>query len=411
MTRLRARGWARVAGAAFALACGAAPAAEYFADPAVTLGAQYDSNTRQDRTDERDAYGAELDAALRLVARSPVSVILLSPRVQVYRYDDDALERTDESVDAILERSLSKNFKARVEGHYANVSLLNDPLDDGTRASATDRDSWSAAPILTWQVAEHDALEAEFSYNETMYEDEADGRADYDFRIATLRWIRQWTPATKGSVEAYGSSFRNLDDGSQSETIGGRLGVETALSPTLTLNSALGYARSEFECDAVLDVNLRLDCVRDGFTGLRVEETNNNVLGKLSLEKRFSATSSVRVGYERSAGASGRGSRTVRDVYSLLLAQDLSERLGLRFEGQLRRNNPDADANRAGGGNADSDLGRALLEMRYRLAEHWSTGIGYRYRYRQDDDEPGSAETHNPFVFVSYGGTPRTVVR
>lgn len=407
---IRASGASRGLVVAVLAACsGAAPAAELFVDPLLRLSGQYDSNPRQDIVDERDSYGGLLDTALELGARGPASKVSITPRVQAYRFDDKNLDRTDDSVAAILERAFSTQWKARVDADYSNQSLLDDPDDDSTGNSRRDRRSWSATPRLTWQLGALDALDAEFSYTDTVYEEEDSAFADYDYRIATLRWIRHWTPATQGTVEAFASGFRNLDDGSQSEDLGGRLGFETLLSPTLTLLGAIGYSASDFECEA-LQIGAALPvCVRDGADRL-IESDSGNVLGRLELRKRFSDTRGAALGYERSVGASGRGVQVVRDKFLLSLTQELSARVGFKFDGSFQQSESDVGADRAGVGDDDNDIARVQTELRYRLAEAWFAGAGYRFRYRKDEDADAS-ESHSPFLFIAYDPKPRTVLR
>lgn len=404
-------------------------AAEYFYDPVVSLSALYESNPRL-RQMSKDSGGAVLDVAVEVGARSPVSSVSLTPHIQTYRYDDNTLNRTDRELGIALERALSERFKLGTTGLISRVSTLVSEASDTGVVGRRNRDTGSVAPYLSWQVGVRDELVAKFSYmdvNYTAQNEDNNGLIDHDFRVASLAWNRQWTPATDGFVEAFGSEFRNKVADCQTQSVGGRVGLKVAVTPTMRFGGSLGYVSSDSDFETftfqlpgdAVDVFRSTDCRRPPVDAVNPSgpvgdsSRNQDVLAGFSVQKDFSSISSAKAGYDRSIAASGRGVQTIRDRFSLGVDQTLSERVRVSIDGSYQESKSDAGDSRDQG--RSNDVVQAEFEMRYKLSEEAYLGAGYRYRWRKQDfglaGSDGGLDNHTALIVFGYDIKPRTLLR
>ncbi|MGQ0618504.1 MAG: hypothetical protein ACT4QA_01085 [Panacagrimonas sp.] len=399
-----------------------AQAAEYFLDPLLSLSGLYETNPRL-RQDSEEVGGGVLEAALEFGARSPVSLLSLTPRIETFRYNDDkTLNRTDGGVGLTLERALSSTFKLGTTALGSRVSTLVSEADDSGVVGRRDRDTRSVSPYLSWRVGVRDELVTRFSYTDIEYDEEdidRSGLVDHDLRVATLLWNRQWTASTQGFVEAFGSEFRNKEFDCQTRSIGGKLGLEVALTPTVTINGSAGYVASDADFETLMSSAGSTQCNSPppgdaAPTTSPGSETSGNPLGSIGIRKEFSAVSSARAGYDRAISASGVGVQTIRDRFSVGFDQTLTERLRLSLDGSYQKSEADVDEGPVPV--RSNDVALIDLEFRYKLSEDFYIGTGYRYRYRKreslvvgesDDDEENNTAT----VFIGYDPKPRTLMR
>lgn len=419
--------------AALVLGPASAPAgaAEYYFDPFLALSALYESNPRL-REVRDDSAGGVLEAAAELGARSPVSLISVTPTIQEYRYADDTLDRTDKELRLGLERSLSSRFKTGLKGALSQVSTLVSEAEDTGVVGSRNRDTRSLEPFLSWQAGVRDEIVARFSYTDNKYDEEdvsSSGLVDHDFRVATLVWNRQWTKATSGSVEAFGSEYRNRIADCRTESFGGKLGLKVAMTPTVTVDGSLGYVSSDIDLETFNYLSLEdplqvvtaecrlLPAGALEIVGSRASDsvTSDDVLAGIRLKKDLSQISSVSAGYDRSVAASGRGVQIIRDRYYVMLDQTLNERVKLSIDGSFRDSQSEADKSGSGQGR-DNKVTQIAALVRYALSEETYVGVGYRYRWRNQDsgqaDAPeDSSENHIALVTFGYDIKPRTLLR
>lgn len=404
-------------------------AAEYFLDPFLSLSGLYESNPRLRQVSE-DAGGGVVEVALEVGVRSPVSLVSLTPRIETFRYDDDTLDRTDGGVGLTLERALSPTFKLGATGLGSRVSTLVSEADDTGVVGRRDRDTLSGAPYLSWRLGVRDELVTRFSYTDIEYDEEdiaGSGLVNHDFRVATLLWNRQWTPSTKGFVEAFGSEFRNKEADCQTQSVGGKLGLEVAMTPTVTINGSAGYVGSDADFETLMFgfQDPATGVLGNGSTQCRglppgalppverieASKKNGNALGSIGIRKDFSEISSARAGYERTVAASGSGVQTIRDRVSLGLDQTFTQRLRLSLDGSYQQSESDVDEV---GNRRSDDVALVEFDLRYKLSEDFYIGSGYRYRYRKrdrrtdnvldgiSDDSSDSADNNTAIIFLAY---------
>lgn len=411
-----------------------AGAAEYYFDPFLSLSALYESNPRLRQTVD-DSAGGVFEAALGLGARSPVSLIAITPRIQEYRYDDDTLDRTDQELGVELERALSSTFKTGLKGDISRISTLVSEAEDTGLVGNRKRDMRAVEPYLSWKAGVRDELFTRFSYTDNKYDEEDvtnSGLVDHDFRIVTLGWNREWTQATSGYVEAFGSEYRNREADCRTESLGGRVGLKVALTPTLMIDGSLGYVSSDLDLETfsllgppaveggapvlISTVECRsapVPSVGQVVVSSTDSASSDDVLAGVRVKKDLSSISSVSAGYERSIAASGRGVQTIRDRYFLTVDQALNERVKLAIDGSFR--DSQAEAGDGGGQERNNKVTQIAADLRYTLSEETYVGIGYRYRWRNQDASQSngsdSSENHIGLITFGYDIKARTLLR
>ena len=410
--------------------------AEYFIDPLVRISGLYETNPRLADDNERDTGGGVLDVSAEFGARSPVSLISVTPRFQTYRYKEDSLDRTDRLVDLTLERALTENLKVGLTGLASRLSTLVSEADDSGITGRRDRDRYYVSPTVSWKAGVRDRFSLTYSFEDTSYnEGETRDLVDYDYQVATLVWSRQWTQFTEGYSEVFGSEYGNQEADCTTESVGGRLGLNVKLSPTLLVGGSAGYVTSdtdfesfEFEFPVEQDPGEEpvpaeretVDCRRVpvgaiNVTGpVRDSTENDSFLASVKLQKNISDISAVTTGFDRSVAASGRGIQTIRDRVSITWTQALSERTRFSLGGNFQTNESDVENGRVRGRRRDTI--QMSSDLRYRLSEESFVGIGYRYRHRKDDQgfanvDGSESENHTALIFFDYDLKARTLLR
>lgn len=176
-------------------------AAEWSAEPSITVRGEYNDNIRMTRAPHDSVWGAIVDPKLTLARRTELWDLDLTGRVRAAGYDGESGLNT---VDSYF--YLDSRRRMERGAFEANVSLINDTtlqnevidLDTGLVVNQIDRTQKYARLLGSFLFTESTWLEASVDYTKVAYDDGAIyGLLDYDYYTPSLRIVHQYSPKTQ----------------------------------------------------------------------------------------------------------------------------------------------------------------------------------------------------------------------
>jgi hypothetical protein len=203
----------------------------------------------------------------------------------------------------------------------------------------------------------------------------------YDDVTLTSAWTRRLTPTTSLIASAQ-LEWLMRDDPAVPETLFARsmLGLESKLSPQLTLKGSVGAGLSRTNREAVVPP-----------PASEPAEVSASWLADLQLIYRPTQTTEVSVGAYRTMAPSVVGEAQQRTTVGASLRQEINPASYLLLLGELNHQN-----SLDGLDYGTLDYFRASVTYGYRLTQDWQAQLSYRYTER--DDDIGSAHSNAFFV-------------
>ena len=153
--------------AAFAGACGAAAAAEWTFDPALTLSLQHASNPRRAAANRGGDSSGTLDAELRLSRRTARDLFTFAYEPTIERFSDQTdLDNTAHVSSVAYARTASRRFAWGASGGWRRADRqrvdLGAPTPEGTLVSLprTRETNWSGRLEGSWTLSPRTAVSA-----------------------------------------------------------------------------------------------------------------------------------------------------------------------------------------------------------------------------------------------------------
>ena len=242
--------------AAFAGACGAAAAAEWTFDPALTLSLQHASNPRRAAANRGGDSSGTLDAELRLSRRTARDLFTIAYEPTIERFSDQTdLDNTAHNASFVYTRTESRLFSWGASGGWRRADRQRVDLGAlepaGTLPSLphTRETSWSGRLDGAWTTSPLTTLSATLDVLKRRNEllDAPAGEPDAnDGRTVDLRvgWRRSLSPLSALRVDYRGS---RIDEGvfGSSDVHRAYVGYVRGATDRLTLTFELGVAASK----------------------------------------------------------------------------------------------------------------------------------------------------------------------
>lgn len=176
-------------------------AAEWVAEPSVTLRGEYDDNIRLTSLDHDDVWGTIVDPSLKLSRRTELWDLNATGRVRAAWYSgDEDLDTVDNFLDLAAERRFERGSLEASAGLANDTTLQNEYLDidTGLVINQIDRSRRSARLAGQYMFTEATWVEASVDYSQVEYDDGLRfGLLDYDYLTPGLRIIHQLNPTTQ----------------------------------------------------------------------------------------------------------------------------------------------------------------------------------------------------------------------
>lgn len=397
----------RIAIASFVAAAAAAPMApalEWYAEPVIRLGAEYQNNpllTTEARDSARGLWAAPV---VDVGGRSAIWDIRASAGARAARYDIDSFDSDSDHVSINTHRRTERStWRLNAARHHESI-LTSEEIDpdtglpEGRRQRQTD----TVAPGLGIALDALTRLDLGYQRSRVSYEDGAPiGLVDYRQDAATASLSRQWSARTLFSLSGSGSRFDVPARDFESRTVSVTVGASHQFSQALRFGLSAGARRTTSDgnaCVETVDVitgnppRRVTVCQRLG----RVADVDRGAVYTLDMERRF-ARSRLNASASRAINPSGSGTEVESDTASFTFEHDLRpSRLWVSLATSATRHRA-VTGDPAG---IDRDYYRIEPRIRYRLTRDIDVEGGYRYVRQQF--EGGRPAAANDVVFATF---------
>ncbi len=416
----------------------AALAAEYSAQPSVTLQETYNDNIRMRQTPQNSVTGTILAPQLNLAARSARWRLGTDLRWRAARYHGiEGLDSNDRSVN-VSSQIQSERSALQIGGGRARNSLLTGETaaaDVGLVKSQSINITNSANASWNWSLTEKDRFSLGYQYANVTYEDSATTSLnDYSQRGPNASFMHRLSERAQLSLQASSNKFtvpeleqsalgqninylfaasggtRTLSLASTTNTL--RMGIDYTFSETLegglsagTRKTSSDSVKEKCESGTIPIPPSTLTTCRVTSTATETTESRGSVYNA-SLAKNFAATRlSARA--ERAVDPSGAGAIVQRDTLSLGLQWSKTERLVFLFSAQ-------GDKIRALEGTTLSvDRNLYFIEpgLQWRISEDSGISLTYRYSYLWYLSEADNAHSNSVSLTFNQAWRRRSLSR
>jgi len=371
---------------AFSSVVTVARGADWFFQPAVTVGTAYEENVDLDEDDPINATSYNAGASVRggrLTERSQVVGTIMA---FFERYPGNG-ELDEDNLSAAVNLAFLPTELDRLS---LDLSLIQDTSRSSeltTTGNITENVPHFVLGIgAAWQrqLTERSAFTLALTHSGGRFDSNSSGLVDSQENAIDASYSYQLTEqlAFRGAL---GATYYDPDDDQSYKNYEALLGMRYAFSETLAGNLDIGWERIDEDTD--------LDTATNGSTA------SGFVYG-LSLSKAFER-SSLSLSLRRSAVPTGSGEPLVQESLGLGYAYQFSPRLNVRIPIGVYRNESINFGN--GGGND----GRRIFfttepRLSWRVTEDIVLSASYRYQYERDEEADTTADGNAVFLSLSY---------
>jgi hypothetical protein len=372
-------------------AAGTAAAADWYVEPGVSGGMEYNDNASlSSRTDdESTTTGVLSQFSLKSGYQAETSSGWIRPRLRVRKYpNDDEFDSNDKFVDGVFAQRFERSrwgFRGNFSreqvrtAELAQVGLdpdLPDIPDDDTAEvdSENDRTRFRIFPYWETQVTEKSSIDVRGQFYDVSYDDDEEDRfKDYTNVRGEVQYRYAISPVTDLITGVFG---RNFSPSSDPDVVGygAEAGFEHEFSRTTRLRVLGGIEHSEPDEGSSSD-----DWIAD-----------------VSLVRRLQTTW-LRASYRRIVSAQGDGDLSLRDQIHLGFTRRLTELLeagiGVRAY----------SAEGVQGNVNDRDYAQIRTEFIWNLSRQLNIVGDYRYTILDRDEEDESANANQLFLYLQWG--------
>lgn len=391
-----------------------ANAAEWVAEPSVTLRQEYNDNYRLTSTDPDKVWKTTLDPRLRLSRRTELWDVNATGRIRAdYFSGEDELNTVDNFLDAGAMRKLERGSVGASFSHANDTTLQNEVLDvdTGVTVQQIDRTRRGATLIAQYMLLETTSIEGSVGFQTVEYDDGARyGLLDYDYFTPTLRVVRYLDQKTQvfGVVSHSKVSYDNASD-LESKTDSLQLGAAYDISETWKVNGSVGSRRTS------TSETLPIAVERPGFEVLYPDvydiefvprdSESSGVVYNASIDRKFE-TGHVTLSAMSSVTPSATGTDTESTQVNLSGTRDFTAQLS----GALAVNYYRSEAVGGAVSRANTDRFRVSPSVNWRLDRELTLSAGYVFtRVERGTTSTGDADSNAVYVSVGYAW-PRIAV-
>jgi len=359
-------------------------------EPQVSVRTEVDDNKRL-VAEPVTTLGVVTEAEAALAARTPISALVVTPRIRSARFaGDDGLDSDDQSLDLDARRQ-GERLGLRFAGTITRDTSRTSELDDTGRVDLNVRRmQLLAAPSLSYALDARTTLTSAVSHREVTFQDAGGaGLVDFTDRSASAGLVRALSQRTDLTLNLDAARFEAPRARVRSTTTGARAGLRHAWSERLDGGLELGAQRTD------RDFPERGVARRAVDTGLQLE-------GRLAYELERGR---VGLRLSRRVTPSASGDVLQRDEVVLNVAHRVSPRA--RLSAGLRRlRNRSLDAARSD----ERTLVRINAGVQWSLARRWT--LAGQLTYTQQERAGGSAVASRAAVLtLRYRGDPTVLAR
>lgn len=381
-------------------------AAQWAAEPSVTLREEYNDNYRLSSNDPDKVWKTTLDPRLTLSRRTEIWDLSAAGRIRAdYFSGADGLNTVDNFLDVGAKRRLERGLFAATITQANDTTLQNEVLDidTGVTVQQVDRTRRGLNLTANYMLLETTAVEGSIGFSTVDYDDgEQFNLLDYDYLTPTLRLIRHLDQKTQifGILSHSRVRYDNASD-LESKTDSLQLGAAYEITETWKVNGSIGSRRTR------TSETIPVAVVRPGFEILypdvydirympRDSESSGLVYSG-SLTRQFE-TGELRLNATQSVTPSATGTDTESTRIDLLGNHDFTAQLSATMAVSYFQSEAVGD----GTSRANNDRFRISPSLRWRVDREVTVSAGYIFTqvqrgFANADDVDSNA------VYVSVG--------
>lgn len=350
---------------------------------------RYNSNLRLAQDEANEAWGVAVIPAFKVERNTARSQLRGNLRLFGRGYpNEDNLDTNNAYVDVKAHRLWERSKLGMDLGYYYDTSLTSELEDTGLVQDRKRRKKLTAAPNWRWQWTERNALSASYAYTDVAYVDAQNtGLTDYEYELLSATFERQFTERAGLGVTLYASEYQAPGQRTEFKDRGIQVGTSGRISPTLSMNLAVGYR----ETDSTIVRRLF------GLFDVKFEDTDEGATLRAGVEQSWLRTV-LSLEASSSVDPSGSGYALQKDRISAVWRRELTELMDVSVNAlALRTSSLREDVT-----GVDRDFYEAGARLGWRLSPQLRLSAGYRYRYQAYDDLDGSAEDNAVDARLSY---------
>ena len=391
-----------------------AEAAEWAAEPSITVRENYNDNIRLTTAEHDSIWSTVVDPSLALSRRSELWDLNAKGRVRASYYSgNDDLDSVDSFFDIAAKRTMERGSVQASVSFIDDTTLQDEYLDADTGLTITQIDRSQRSVNLGGEYMFTEATWAEVSAGLTKVEyenGERRGLLDYDYLTPTFRVIHQYDPKTQVfGIISHATVDYDTSSELESKTNSLQLGAAYDITETWKVSASVGSRRTKTSSLVPTAVprpgfEFLFPLIYDVVVVSRDAESTGLVYDA-SVTREFE-TGRVSLTASQSVAPSSTGTDTDSTRVEFLGVRNLSAKLLVQLAVSYYQSSTVGDTTTR----ADNDRYRIAPSVRWQLDRDLALNAGYVYtavkRALAEDDTADSNA-----VFVSLGYTwPRMAV-
>lgn len=375
-----------------ALAIEEASAQAWSATPEIVLQGEYNDNARLEVDDalQNEISGADLEASVRFLRRSPTGSFLFLPRVSTSYYPDD---RDDDSTDAFVllsgehrtQRSIW-SLRTRYSDEQVRSAEIEDPDfgnpdidrpitdDTGFIQVKNRRSRFVLSPSAQFRVSERNWLGIVADYHVTSYDQQFAELRDNDYGYVEVNFRRELSPKTALTLRAYGGTYESDDGDFSSDTSG----IGAQIDHDISERSSFFVLAGAIQVDSDFVV-----------AGVPDSGSEDEFIAGLGLTRNFEISRLV-LDLRHSVNPAGGTFLTERTQLRARLTRQLTPLVTGRVSVRVQATSAVPESTVV----LDRDQGRLSLGLEWQLSRNWSFVANYAFT-RQEFEGQGDASSNS----------------
>ena len=323
-------------------------AAEWTAEPAVTVRREYHDNINLSTQPQSSVLGTIVQPNLDLGMKTPAWLVAAGVSVTQRRYSGgaSALDQDDTTLIISTVHWAERSSWQLNASHLKTSLLTGDQINSDTGVVQTQRQSEtkSISPGWTWLQSETSQLQIQYLWSEVSYGNSQNvGLFDYRYQSASATYTKHLSERNQVFVTGGYSRFDVPLTGFRSDTGNAQVGITRRFSETTIGTLQAGLRNTESFTRGGNPIYTRFSTIVDGQivdvlvqTGVTQDSTDQKTSTVYSgnLERKYEK-SIVKMGLSSALSPSGSGGQAEQYSYYASFSNPLTERLTLAVDGNV----------------------------------------------------------------------------
>ncbi len=381
--------------------------AEWLAEPAVILKAQYNDNVRNARTNEESAAGYTLEPKLVISGEEKdIWNIKLDTKLRAVRYSGIDNADSDNVFLSIGGSYFTERSQTGFNASYEDNTNFNQDYEtqldiSGFTEIQIKRESVYIAPYWYWQMSEKGSITLSLNMSDRTYDENAPSNYnDYASTGGDLSFSWKYSEKTKLGLKIKQLTTENNDLDYENDTKTLQLSYDYNISQNSDISVLLGQSKVEYVyhnipfCQGQTSLGEALGFC-DGTIVYGDNESDSTVNNYSFGYTNKSELNKTIIGLSRGVTASSSGSARQTDKYNINYSRKMTERV----KSQLLLSFQKSESLDGLNAYQDSQIYRAEPSIYWRLTKDW--GLSFLYRYIKREYLASNTESESNSIYIN----------